>query len=489
MNRFLPLLLLSLILSACRAASLAPPDPLARYRPAFHAAAVPASVDTAAMPRYDITMRVDMAQRQVEGLARIHFRNLSGRPLNDVYVRLYPNLEQLVGGMRLTRAVTLPEQYAVGYAFILQNTAARITLTQPLPPDADLDLELGYEINAPARQGYVLFGESEGILSLPYSYPILAAQTRDPTNPWRLEIPPAHGDIAIADPAFYAVTVTLPSDVTLISTGVTISVTQPLSDTVDHLIVAGPAREWGLILSRDYQVSRVEVDGTRVNSYYLPADRVAGEAALRYAAGALRVYNRLFAPYPYTELDVVAAPTRYLGMEYPGLNYIGLDTYRGQQESQEWLVAHEVSHQWWYEMVGSDPFRWPWLDEGLAEHSSLLYIANLYGQAQVERIRFLRWRVPTEWAAGHDLDDKVGQEVTAFTAGNYETLVYAKSALFFDALYEAMGREAYLRVLQTLIERYRYRTPTPEDFLALVVEVGGFDPTPLYEQWILSGGE
>lgn len=483
------LLLVFVILFAACAPSPPPPDPLARYRPAFHAAAVLASVDTAAMPRYDITMRVDMAQRQVDGLARIHFRNLSGRPLNDVYVRLYPNLEQLVGGMRLTRAVTLPEQYAVGYAFVLDNTAARIILTQPLAPDATLDLELGYQVTAPARQGYVLFGESEGILSLPYSYPILAAQTRDPTNPWRLEIPPTHGDIAIADPAFYAVTVTLPSDVTLVSTGVAISVTQPLSGTVDHVIVAGPAREWGLILSRDYQVSRVEVDGTRVNSYYLPADQVAGEAALRHAAAALRVYNRLLAPYPYTELDVAAAPTRYLGMEYPGLNYIGLDTYRDQQETQEWLIAHEISHQWWYELVGSDSFRWPWLDEGLAEHSSLLYIENLYGQAEVDRIRFLRWQVPTDWAAEHGLDDKVGQEVTAFTAGNYETLVYAKSALFFDALYQEMGREAYLRVLQALIERYRYRTPTPADFLALVTEVGGFDPQPLYETWILRGPE
>lgn len=482
-----PLLLVFVIFFAACAPSPSPPDPLARYRPAMKADALPADFDADAFPRYDIDLRVDVEARQVEGTARIFFKNRSGRPLNDLYVRLYPNLPQLVGGMRLTRALTLPDRFAAGFAFAIDNTAARITLTEPLPPDASLGIELGYTITAPEREGYVLFGASEGILSLPYSYPILAAQTGTPTNPWRLEIPPAFGDITIADPAFYAVTVTVPSDITVVATGVEISATQPLSGTVDHMFVTGPVREWGLTLSRDFLMGSIEVEGTKINSYYLPADAGAGQAALNHAAAVMRTYTRLLAPYPFTELDVVQAPTRYLGMEYPGLNYIGLDVYRADQENQEWLIAHEISHQWWYGLVGSDPFRYPWLDEGLAEHSSLLYVETLYGRDDADRIRALRWEVPTQWAATHGLDDAVGQEVTAFTSANYETLVYAKSALFFDDLYQAIGRDAYLDVLQTLIERYRFRTPTPDDFLALVVEVAGYDPQPLYEKWILSG--
>jgi len=125
-----------------------------------------------------------------------------------------------------------------------------------------------------------------------------------------------------------------------------------------------------MIMSPDFQVESGEVDGIRLNSYYLPQDETAGRAAYNQSAAALRAYSRMFASYPYTELDIVEAPTRHLGMEYPGLNYIGVVTYWDESDSQEQLVAHEVSHQWWYGLVGSDPFRYPWLDEGLAEHSS-----------------------------------------------------------------------------------------------------------------------
>ena len=152
-----------------------------------------------------------------------------------------------------------------------------------------------------------------------------------------------------------------------------------------------------------------------------------------------------------------------------------MDTYRDQSASQEVLVAHEVAHQWWNGLVNSDPFRYPWLDEGLAEHSSLLYWETLYGEEEADRIRYLRWQIPTEWAIKNGYDDIVGQEVTAFESTNYEVLVYAKSARFFDALYKELGREKYLEALRTYIERFRFTTPTPDDFLMVVSEVTGID--------------
>ncbi len=477
---------LALLITACAFRPPEPPDPLAPYRPAFDVNALPEDFDFEATPRYEIDMRIDPDERTVKGAARLYFRNLSGRPLNDVYVRLYPNLPQLSGEMKLLRVTSLPDRFVVGYAYGADPSIARVTLLEPAAVDADIALELAYEVVAPEKSGYVLFGESEGILNLPYSYPMLAAQTRDPTNPWRLDVPPLHGDIAVTDSAFYQVTATVPADVTLISSGVTVTTTERADGWMDHVIVTGPAREFGLTVSRAMQRVGAEVNGVRLNSYYLPRDEESGQAALKEAAAVLRTYSRLFTPYPFTELDIVEAPTRYLGMEYPGLNYIGLDAYRDERRTQEILIAHEIAHQWWYEIVGSDPYRYPWLDEGLAEHSSLLYFETIYGKEVADRIRALRWQTPVEWARANGYDAAPGQEVTAFKGANYEIIVYAKSAMFFDALYRQLGRETYLEVLRTFIDRYRFKTPTPQDFLAVVEEVGGVDPQPLYEQWILS---
>ena len=59
-----------------------------------------------------------------------------------------------------------------------------------------------------------------------------------------------------------------------------------------------------------------------------------------------------------TELDIVE--TRFAdfgGMEYPELVLVVDDPTS---------VAHEVAHQWFYGLVGSDQWREPWLDEGFA---------------------------------------------------------------------------------------------------------------------------
>lgn len=485
--------LLALLLAACGPINLpfgkpAPtPDPLAVYRPAFAPEALPADFAIDKAPRYAITMRVDPEKRTVEGVEQLTFHNRSGAPMSEVFVRLYPNLPQLLGSMTLNGVTTLPDHYGVGFAFAAENTAARLTLTNPLPPEKSLTLQIKYTVQGPPvtdRPSYVLFGENQGILSLPYAYPMLAAQTGVPTDPWRLDIPPSFGDIAISDPSFYWITATVPADYVMVSSGVEITQTRRSDGWVDHVVVDGPTPEWAMVLSRQFAISSQTVEGVRINSVYLNGDRQAGEKALGQAAASLRVYNRLFWPYPFRELDIVETPTRYLGMEYPGMNYIGLDTYRTNDDSQEILVAHEISHQWWYNLVNSDPYRYPWFDEGLAEMSSFLYFETLYGPQAADRLRTLRWQVPVQWLVDHDLDVAVGQPASAFKADNYETVVYAKSALFFAALYDKLGRDAFIKVLQTFIERYRFQRPLPADFLQVVSEVTGYDPMPLYESWI-----
>ena len=482
------LLLAALLgLSACQKTEPEAVDPLAPYYPAIHKEALPADFDFRNTPRYDLTLNIDPETRQVTGVQRVHFRNQSGKVMRDVYVRLYPNLPQLGGMMKITAVRTLPDNFTIGFVNDIEDTAVRITLINELQPGQEQDLELEFEVTAPQKDGYVLFGESEGILSLPYAYPMLARQTGDPTHPWRLEIPPSFADIAITNQALYSTTVILPDTYTLITTGVELTQTVGSEPRlVQHHIVGGPLREWAMVISDDLQKRSQTVNGNVINNYYLPQDENSGKSALAYSAAVMRVYDQLFTPYAYTELDVTEAPTRYLGMEYPKLNYIGQDVYRDVASSQEMLIAHEIAHQWWYALVGSDPYRYPWLDEGLAEHSSLLYMETLYGEEVADRIRTRRWAIPVKWAQDHDYDVPVGQEVTAFNGTNYEILVYAKSALFFDSLYQAMGRERYLEVLRTFIDRYRFKTPTPDDFLSIVQEVGGIDPGPLYQKWILS---
>ncbi len=114
-----------------------------------------------------------------------------------------------------------------------------------------------------------------------------------------------------------------------------------------------------------------------------------GVAAVEVAAGALEVYNQQFGAYPYKELDVVEGPMRNaLGVEYPGIVMIGASLYNAPEKPEfEVTVAHEVAHQWWYNVVGNNVFDEPWLDEALTTYSSSLFYEFDRGPGYVQGLQ------------------------------------------------------------------------------------------------------
>ena len=234
--------------------------------------------------------------------------------------------------------------------------------------------------------------------------------------------------------------------------------------------------------SSDQLTETVAAD-VRVNSWYLAGDEAAGRAAAEYAAAALRVYGELFGSYPYAELDVVAGPLTFRGMEYPGLVELGTDLYRQSAYELEFRVAHEVAHQWWYNLVGNDAVNVPWLDEGLAEYATYFYYKKVGGQEDADQL-VQRWETAYAYARDRGLDVVVNQEAGAFQ-GNYEAMVYGKAALFHDALRKALGEERYLALLRRYVEAKRYGVATPDDLVALIKEFGGPSAEALYQEWIL----
>jgi hypothetical protein len=477
-------IVLAFILAACAlpfGAREASPDPFALFRPYL----LPeAEADLGALrdaPVYHLTMRIDPANRRVAGQARVSVPNTSRQTWNEIFFRLYPNLLQYSGVMTVD-GVTVDGQ-AAAFTYDAEDTALRLILPAPLAPGRSALVQLSYTLQAPRRErGYVLFGEGQGILSLPVAYPVLAVHDE---GGWHLDVVPAHADAAFSAASFYVVTATVPAGVTLAPSGAVVTTTTQADGTVAWTIVSGPAREFALLLSADYQIASTQAYSTTVNSYFLPQDKAAGLAALEYAAAVLRVYSDHFGSYPYTYLNIVEAPLTYRGQEYPGLNLLGVDVYRDQRQALEFLAAHEIAHQWWYNLVNNDPANVPWLDEGLAEYSTFFYYKARFGEEAAETLRARRWVAPVAYARERGLDAVVGQPASAFQS-NYEAMVYAKAALFFDALRAELGEPTFLAALREYVQRHRWGIVSPDDFLTALLAVSGRDVRALYQRWILS---
>ncbi len=482
--------LLLAALAGCTLLGREAPDPWAAYGPAL-ADNTRFVLDTRRdWTQYFIDVEVDTATRTLQGHQVVRVTNPSDQLWYDVYFRLFPNLPQLAGDIEVSD-VTVNGQ-AAPYTYAADRSALRVNLSEPLAPDGAVRVEFDYAVAYPApTSDYVLFGEKAGIVNLPVAYPLLAvfdnnAVVSQTLPPWNLDAPAAFGDLAFSQAALYQVTATIPASYTVIATGTPLDRQDNQDGTNTWRWVSGPIREFMMTMGTDYQVRSTQAYSTTVNSYFLPGDEAAGEKALAYAAAALRVYQDLFGRYPYPHMDIVASPLAYRGMEYPGLHLLGVDLYRDRQQDLEFLIAHEVAHQWWYNLVGSDPVRLPWLDEGLAEYSTYLYEEAVHGKAAADTLLTTRWQTPVDYARRNGLDVPLNQPASEFGPGSYETMVYAKAALFFHAVRQVVGDDAFFRILRAYVARYRFAEADPAAFIGLAEQMSGKSLQDVYREWVLT---
>lgn len=457
------------------------PDPFYHYRAGLQPWARGDIEAVGPLPRYHITTQLNEEGTALLGVVKV----IVPSPGPELVFRLYPNLDNYRGSMTITAAYV--NDVPVEAVPIAGGTAIRLTLpfATPNEPSASATVGLAFEAGLGSRSdfdtsNYTLFGWDGSILSLPGFYPTLAVRQG---GEWILDRPPPYADVLFNDVALYQLDITLPVEMVIVSSGVTLNVIDNLDGSQTWQIAGGPLRDM-TVLAGPFQAVSEEAAGAIVTAYYLPGHEVAAQIVLAHAAASLRLYSDSYGRYPYTELDVVEAPLNVRGMEYNGLILIGQDLYQDQGEFLTFLVAHEVAHQWWYALVGNNPYRHPWLDEGLTEYSAFDYYQGVFGQPEAERLLTRRWQIPFNTAASGGIDGRIDRPASAFDPASYELLVYAKAALFFNALREQLGDAMYRQVLQTYFAENRYRIVTPQTFLATAGRVSQQNLNPLAEQWL-----
>lgn len=426
--------------------------------------------------QYAISLTVDIVRAQVTGEQQVRYTNAEGVSLRDLYLRLFPNTPGYGGGMQVTSIRLNGEP--VSPEVRLGGSALRLLLNPPLAPMETVTLNLTFTVTVPLTDeiDYAQFAYVRGVMALPEVYPLIPVYDDEG---WNVEIAPEYGDAVYSDVAFYQVDVTAPPAMTLVTSGECWA-----PEAGRWSCQAGPVRDFALILGDDYQVARQVAEGAIVNSYFYSGHREGGEQALRMAVDAFTLYSRLFGPYPYEELDVVETPTRAGGIEYPTLVVISDRLYTGHPRL-EWVVAHEVAHQWWYGVVGSDQVDEPWLDEALTQYTTLLYHEFFYGAETADEILKGDFQAAYDRLVDEGNDMPAGLPVAAYPRDLYSPVVYRKGALYFHALRQRVGDENFFAILRAYYRRHRYGIATPDSFLATVKAVTGSEHRDLYERWIL----
>ena len=153
---------------------------------------------------------------------------------------------------------------------------------------------------------------------------------------------------------------------------------------------------------------------------------------------------------------------------------------------------HEVGHNWFYGMLGSNEREHPWMDEGLNSFNE-----NRYMEAKYPDLNIITSMMPTWISKVLDLQDYKSKQImheltynmhawTAkdqpielhsadYTFMNYGGIVYGKTAICFDYLMAYLGEALMDKCMQTYFHRWKYKHPQPKDLRAVFEEVTGKD--------------
>ncbi len=456
-----------------------PPSPTPVYQPSFENGLMPEyqsivqELEDASLYSLKFVIADDLYH--ITGSEEVNYTNNEDVDLNEIQLRLFPNIlggEMSVENIKLNRNNISPK-------YELNDSLLIIPLETPLQPKKSLILSMDFSVTVPQNVdlNYGVQAYYENVLALAHAYPMIAVYDDEG---WNSEIPPQSGDVTYADMSFFVVTVDAPKDVTVVLSGREVN-RQDNGNRQQIKAEAGPVRDFYLAASPDYKVFTKEVDGVTLRFYTRSNLQKGAEYALDVAARSIQVYGERYAPYPYTELDFVSTPTYALGIEYPGMIAITewiIDPDNGYLEA---TVAHEVGHQWFYNLVGNDQLDEPWLDESLTQFATLQYFTDEYGQAGSEGFRA---DIEGRWGYLSNDPIPVGLPVREYSDAEYSGIVYGRGALFFEALRDKLGADIFDEFMKNYTTDNAWKISTAE-ILRTEAEIHcKCDLSALFDEWI-----
>ena len=430
----------------------------------------------AARPRYDLWLELEPAQAAFRAGGLITYTNNTSDTLETLALRLYPNGGKSYGNGRLEITSLQLNGSPLTPRLSLDDSLLTLPLERTLAPGRQIVLQMEWQGQTPRDfgGGYGIYNLSEDFMALSGWFPLLAVYEN---GAWRQDPVSSIGDSVYSEMAEYRVQVTAPAGYTLLTT----------ADDGARQSEWITARDFFVAAGQGLHISSRQVQGIWVNAAVLSGYEDLSEQALDVAVQALEIYSAHFGDYPYAELDVVQAPMQNAGGgEFPGIVLIEAGRYEKPNEPAFTVtIAHEVAHQWWYSLVGSDVFNEPWLDEALTTYSAALYYefsSGTYGYDQ----SLSYWQESYSKLKSESKDEPVAGTLGHFesSGGAYGGVVYSKGALFFHTLRQEIGDEAFFAALRRYLSEQQYRLAHASDLLALFEETSGRELDDLYQQWL-----
>jgi aminopeptidase N len=154
-------------------------------------------------------------------------------------------------------------------------------------------------------------------------------------------------------------------------------------------------------------------------------------------------------------------------------------------EAADSLLSHELTHQWFGDLVTCKDWTNTWLNEGFATFGANLWEEHEYG---VDASAYRYWRDQNSWMPSkeyfpvpivtRDINDSV----------QYVGNVYDKAGWVLNMLRKQLGDDAFFRALKHYLEANRLQNVVTADLVKAIEESTGTNVDPFFDQWIFGAG-
>jgi aminopeptidase N len=215
-------------------------------------------------------------------------------------------------------------------------------------------------------------------------------------------------------------------------------------------------------------------DSMPVLNYVLPEHLASAQSNLPLTVGMLAIYSDRFGLYPFIKEKYGHSEFGWGG----GMEHQTMTSLTGFGES---LVAHELAHMWFGDMITCA--NWPniWLNEGFATYSVAIYYEGKYGTANYWS--YMNSQMNSAKSAVGSIYVQDTSSVNSLFDGN---LVYAKGASVLHMLRHVIGDSVFFRSLRAYASdpRFKYGTATTENFREVCESVSGLPLGYFFDEWI-----
>ncbi len=492
--------------------------------------------------RYTIKAELNDKDKSINGFETIVYKNNSPSALDFIWFHIWPNayknestalLQQIKNDK--DRSKKMParttgsdgENFGKGYIdrlnFKVNDLAAKteahpnkqyidvikLLLNKPLLPGDSITISTPFKVQLPpyfSRSGYA---DGEFMACQWYPKPAVFDKLG-----WH-EFPYLDMGEFYSEYADYTVNLTLPSDYIVGATGTLQSKEEldaykkagaknaadrngkpvlyvPLNKnekkTLSYYAEQVPDFAWFADKGFVIQYDTTELPGGKVIdafSYYHNKKGTIWNNSIDYIKDGVRKYSGWVGEYAYPVVQVVEGPKNNSsgGMEYPMVTLI--TSPDAKVESLDAVIAHEIGHNWFMGMLGSNERDHTWMDEGLNTYFQFRYEAekyranSIFGDAIPKEIKEMSandFLAVIYDAVEKNIPMQSAMDIPADKfpdSGEYGLVSYVKTALWMYMLESAVGWDKVQLAVQNYFTKWKNKHPQPADMQAAFEEAIG----------------